>query len=153
MAVQQVGGRLKFRFPAQAWLLHARTTTAASIACGHCVNEIGKQRHCFVQVVKDWEAEEDEWWDEDPMWSGGSESRYSSGSSGSSSRAVPKPTKSALKSWWGSNTQASTAQKSSADAKRQRHLEDSWSHWKAEDKQRQQQIQKNAASRHWRSAR
>ena len=151
MAVYQLG-QLKASL-VQACLLHARTTHAASMARGHCVNGMGKKMDCFVQVVKDWEAEEDDWWDEDPIWSGSSESRYGSGSAGSSSRAVPKPTKSALKSWWGSNTQASTAQKSSADAKRQRDLEDSWSHWKAEDERRQQQIQENAASRHWRSAR
>ncbi len=157
-AVCQVG-RLKASSHMQAYLLHARTANAASIAHGHCVNGIRKRIHCLVQIVKDWEAEEDDWWDEDPIWSGSSESRYgsgskySSGSGGSSSRAGAKPTKSALKSWWGSNTQASTAQKSSAAAERQRDLEDSWSRWKAEDEQRQQQMQENAASRHWKSAR
>ncbi len=111
--------------------------------------------------MKDWESEEDDWWDEEPIWLGGSESRYGSGSKyssgsgsgGSSSRAGAQPTKSALKSWWGSNTQASSAQKTREDAMRQRDLEDSWSRWKAEDEQRQQQIQENAASRYWRPAR
>ena len=86
------------------------------------------------------------------MWSGSSESRDGGGSGGAGTRAGARPTKSALKTWWSSNTQASTARKTSEDARHQRDLEDSWSHWKSEDEQRQRQIQDHEASQHWRSA-
>jgi hypothetical protein len=108
---------------------------------------------CALQIVKDWDAEEDEWW-EDGWWGSESSSgsKSTSGSSGSSrgyrDSGSSKPAAPALRSWWKSNTGVSRDQKTSEYAKSERDIEDSWARWKADDERRQEDF--NERTQSWR---